>query len=135
MYPHLHKTPETTLDWFEALVNLTHYLRGPEGCPWDREHTAIEFATDAKEEVEELVDAMQSGDNRHAEEEFGDVFFVLLAAAAAAEHEGRFTLRNALERTHEKMIRRHGHVFGDTKANTPEEAIEAWRRVKKDEKR
>ena len=85
-------------------------------------------------EGEELVEALERGDNAHSEEEIGDTLFVLLASVAAAEAEGRFSLESALQRVHEKMIRRHDHVFGETKAQTPEEAIAAWDRIKREEK-
>jgi len=134
MYPHWTVTPETETSWFEALANLARYLRTPEGCPWDREQTAHDFARFTKGEVEELIEALASGDNSHAEEEFGDAFFCLLALAAAAEEEGRFNLHDAFMRAHEKMIRRHDHVFGDTKASTPEEAIAAWEKAKAGER-
>ncbi|HOD48605.1 MAG TPA: MazG nucleotide pyrophosphohydrolase domain-containing protein [Candidatus Hydrogenedentes bacterium] len=130
MYPHWRKRPETENDWFEALVNLARHLRGPDGCPWDREHTAAQFSADATEEAGELLDAFANGENAEVEEEWGDVFFVLLAAAAAAEAEGRFTLREAMEKAHNKMIRRHEHVFGDTKASSPEDAVNRWNQIK-----
>jgi uncharacterized protein YabN with tetrapyrrole methylase and pyrophosphatase domain len=134
MYPHWTKTPKTELDWLEALIALARFLRGPEGCPWDQEQTALDFGKYAKEEAEELVEALERNDNGHMEEEFGDTLFVMLATAAAAESEGRFTLKSALERIHEKMIRRHDHVFGENKATTPEEAIASWNNVKAREK-
>jgi len=68
-------------------------------------------------------------------EEFGDAFFVLLASAAAAEEEGLFTLRDALAMAHEKMVRRHDHVFGEVKAQTAEEATVAWNAAKAKEKK
>jgi uncharacterized protein YabN with tetrapyrrole methylase and pyrophosphatase domain len=74
------------------------------------------------------------GDAAHAREEFGDALFVLLAAAAAAEEEGLFELKDALALAHEKMVRRHEHVFGEVKAQTPEEATAAWNAVKAREK-
>lgn len=94
----------------------------------------MDFGKYAKEEAEELVEALERNDNGHSEEEFGDTLFVMLATAAAAESEGRFTLKSALERIHEKMIRRHDHVFGENKAMTPEEAIASWNKVKAREK-
>ncbi len=134
-YPHLEKTPTTEQAWFEALANLARYLRGPDGCPWDRTHSAEAFGKDAVEEAAELVEAFQKNDRDNIEEEFGDTFFVLLATAAAAEEEGLFTLHGALKRAHLKMIRRHDHVFGENKAETAEEALQAWDNVKADEKR
>ncbi len=134
MYPHWRQTPETEPDWFEALANLARYLRTPEGCPWDREQGAQDFARFTHGEVEELIEALAGQDHQHAAEELGDALFCLLAVAAAAEEEQRFTLHDVLTRIHEKMIRRHEHVFGSNKAATPEEAIAAWERVKAAEK-
>ncbi len=132
--PYLDHLPENELDWFDALLRLSRFLRGPDGCPWDREQSSLDFAAYAKGEADELVEALRSGNNSHAEEEFGDTLFVLLASAAAAEAEGRFTVRRALERAHEKMVRRHDHVFGGAKATTPEEAVAAWNKIKETEK-
>lgn len=133
-YPYLTKTPESEGEWFHALAQLARFLRGPNGCPWDQEQTSKDFAEFAAEEAQELVDAVRAGDSSHMEEEVGDTLFCLLATVAAAEAEGRFTLEGALQRIHEKMIRRHDHVFGETKAATPEEAIAAWNRAKSAEK-
>ena len=133
-YPHLEKAPETESEWFEALIALARYLRTPEGCPWDRAQGSADFARYLTDEVEELVEALKSGDKPHAREEFGDVFFTLLATATAAEEEGRFRLDEALEQIHEKMIRRHEHVFGDATAETAEDAIRIWEEVKRKEK-
>ncbi|MFA6244562.1 MAG: MazG nucleotide pyrophosphohydrolase domain-containing protein [Candidatus Hydrogenedentales bacterium] len=132
--PHLPHEPASEGDWFEALMNLCRYLRGPDGCPWDREQTSTDFARHSIGETEELLEALQGTDNAHAEEEFGDTLFVMLAAGAAAEAEGRFNVQRALERAHEKMIRRHDHVFGENKAATPEDAIAAWNRIKQQER-
>ncbi len=135
MHPHLDKEPSTELEWFEALINLARYLRSPDGCPWDRKQTSKNFADCLREEAQELDEAFESGDNDHIEEEFGDTLFCMLATAAAAEEEKRFTLAHALERIHEKMIRRHGHIFGDHEANTPEEAVDVWNKIKAEEKK
>jgi len=135
IYPHLEKQPETESEWFEALIALARYLRTPEGCPWDREQGAADFARFLADEVREQVEALDSGDNRHAREEFGDVFFTLLATAAAAEEEGRFRLGDALEQIHEKMIRRHEHVFGDATAETAEDVVRVWEEAKRKEKK
>jgi len=128
------KKRNTEIDWFEALAELARFLRSPEGCPWDRKQAAGDFARFAREELDELLEAFSENDVSNIEEEFGDVFFCLLAVAAAAEEEGRFTLKSALERIHEKMIRRHGHVFGDNKAETALDAMDSWNEVKAKEK-
>lgn len=129
-FPYLDRQPEDETEAFQALIALARFLRSPQGCPWDREHFTLEFSRFLHEETQELVEAVESGDNDHAEEELGDCLFTLLAAAAAAEEEGRFTLEQAMRRSLEKMIRRHDHVFGDDKAATPEEAVAAWEKIK-----
>lgn len=133
-YPHIQSQPETEPEWFEALISLARYLRTPEGCPWDREQSSADFAGFLKEECGELVEALGEGDDAHAEEEFGDVFFTLLATMAAAEEEGRFKFTQALRSIHEKMIRRHEHVFGDAVAKTAEDATRIWEDVKRRER-
>ena len=133
--PYISKAPENEMEWYQALADLARYLRTPEGCPWDREHNSRQFAAFMADESREYIEALDTTDHAHAEEEFGDCLFTLLASAAAAEEEGRFTLRGALERAHEKMVRRHDHVFGETKAQSPEDAVNAWNRIKEEEKR
>lgn len=132
--PHLKGQPHTEPEWFEALIALARYLRGPDGCPWDKVQSSVDFAGYLKGEAEELVEAARGTDNAHLAEEFGDTLFTLLATAAAAEAEGRLDLVQALQRAHEKMIRRHEHVFGDAKAETPEDAIRVWEEVKRRER-
>jgi tetrapyrrole methylase family protein / MazG family protein len=135
-YPHLKSAPKNEAEWFGALAALARYLRGPSGCPWDRKRHSSDFAGYLQEEAQELADAYADPpDNDNIEEELGDCLFTLLASAAAAEEEGRYTLEDALRRIHEKMIRRHGHVFGGPEAATPEDAMAAWERVKAEEKR
>ena len=133
-YPHWEVDPSTEPEWFQVLIALARYLRTPEGCPWDREQSAQDFTRYLAEEVEELRKALQSGDAGHSQEEFGDALFSLLAVAAAAEEEGRFRLHDALVGIHEKMIRRHAHVFGDAKADTAEDAVRVWKKVKEQER-
>ena len=133
-YPHIQTSPESEAEWFETLLALARFLRTPEGCPWDREQSSGDFAGFLKGECDEFVEALGERDDVHAEEEFGDVFFTLLATMAAVEEEGRFDLKNALSRIHEKMIRRHEHVFGDVVAETAEDAIKVWEEVKRREK-
>lgn len=134
-FPYIENKPADEAECFVALAMLARYLRTPDGCPWDREHFTLDFSRFLREEADELVEAVESGDNDHAAEELGDCLFTLLAAAAAAEEEGRFNLERALRRCLEKMIRRHDHVFGDEKANTPDEAVAAWKKIKEGEKK
>lgn len=135
MYPHFDREPQSETDWFEALANLARYLRTEDGCPWDREQSSADFAAFLTEESEELKEAIRDGDNAHIAEELGDTLFTALATAAAAEEEGRLSLKEVLRSIHEKMIRRHAHVFGDATASTPEEVMAIWRQAKDDEKK
>jgi uncharacterized protein YabN with tetrapyrrole methylase and pyrophosphatase domain len=132
--PHLTKDPQSEADWFGALIALARYLRGPDGCPWDKVQSSKDFAGYLKGEAEELVEAAQGTDDAHLAEEFGDTLFTLLATAAAAESEGRMDVVSALRAAHEKMIRRHEHVFGEAKAATPEDAVRVWEEVKRRER-
>ena len=134
-FPHLPENPQNESEWHQALIDLARYLRGPEGCPWDREQDALAFARYSKEEATEYLEALEGDDPLHMAEECGDTLFTLLASIAAAEAAGIFSYKDVLERAHEKMIRRHDHVFGENKATTPEEAIAAWERVKQEERR
>lgn len=133
--PHIRRVPKQEGDWFEALMDLARYLRTPEGCPWDRQQSSLNFAGFMKEESEELLEALRAEDNENVAEELGDCLFTLLAAAAAAEEEGRFKMEEVLKMAHEKMVRRHEHVFGENRADTPEGAIDSWNRIKAEEKR
>ena len=134
-YPHLTFEPHNERDWFAALAALARYLRTPEGCPWDREQTAADFARHLQGEVDELREALDGADAHAVEEEFGDTLFTLLATAAAAEEAGDFNFERALQAIHDKMIRRHGHVFGDEKAETPEDAVRVWNAAKEAERK
>jgi tetrapyrrole methylase family protein/MazG family protein len=133
--PHINKTPENEEQWFATLVRLARYLRSPQGCPWDRKQTVQSFARFLAEEAQELDDAVKDNDHEHIIEEFGDMFFCALMTAAVAEDEGWFQLRDALEKAHEKMIRRHAHIFGEHTAETSDDAVRVWERVKAEEKK
>jgi len=133
--PHIDQPPQSEPEWLQALVNLARYLRSPEGCPWDRKQTTLSFAQYAREEAAELVDACNQDNNDEIEEEWGDTLFTLLACAAAAETEGRFKILDALEKAHAKMIRRHGHIFGEHTAQTPEDVAQVWQRIKQQEQK
>jgi tetrapyrrole methylase family protein/MazG family protein len=132
--PHISSIPTDENAWFSALIALARYLRTPDGCPWDREQNSEKFAGYLKGEMDELIEALEENDGPHIEEEAGDVLFTFLAVVAAAEEEGHLTLEVVMEKAHEKMIRRHEHVFGEVKAETAEDAVEAWEEAKRKER-
>lgn len=119
---------------FADLVALMARLRGPDGCPWDREQTLADLGRYITEEAAEVVRAIESGDMEAVEEELGDLLFNLVHAARIAEEAGHFDMVRVVEGAKEKIVRRHPHVFGDAKAATAEEVLAHWNRVKAQEK-
>ena len=98
-------------------------LRDPKsGCAWDRERTLANILPSLKSEIEELEAALTANDGNAIHEELGDVFFNALMIARVAEETGLFSLDAMLRATAEKFVRRHPHVFGAVRADTPEAA-------------
>src|SRR6202142_3437634 len=106
-------------EWFAKLVALQARLRGPNGCPWDREQTHESLRKFLIEETYEVLDAMESGDPRKFSSELGDLLLQVVFHAILAEETGRFTISDVIESIHSKMVRRHPHAFGDATAATP----------------
>jgi MazG family protein len=115
---------------FRRLFEIVKTLRGPEGCPWDREQTPDTIRTNLIEEAYECVSAIQEGDDPNLEEELGDLFLVATMIAYMKEQEGSFRTTDALQHICAKLIRRHPHVFGDARKDTPDEVIEQWNHIK-----
>jgi XTP/dITP diphosphohydrolase len=97
-----------------ALIATVAHLRDPEhGCPWDLEQTHASLVPFVLEEAHEVADAIRHGDDRHLEEELGDLLLQVLLHARLASEEGRFTLAAVARGINAKLVRRHPHVFGD----------------------
>lgn len=124
-----------TLNHFESLLQVIKDLRGPDGCPWDQEQTHNTLTPYAIEEVHEMVEAIESGDNAHICEELGDVLFQVVLHAAIAEERGVFNIKDVIESIASKVIRRHPHVFSDVKVTGSAEVIKNWEEIKALEKR
>jgi MazG family protein len=122
-------------DWFEKLVALQARLRGPGGCPWDREQTHESLRKFLIEETYEVLDAMESGDAHKFSSELGDLLLQIVFHANLAEESGRFTISDVIESIHTKMVRRHPHVFGTVKAATSAEVLKNWEQIKAEERR
>lgn len=120
--------------WFAKLVALQARLRAPNGCPWDREQTHQSLRKFLIEETYEVLDAMDSGDPRKFSSELGDLLLQVVFHANIAEASGRFTISDVIESVHEKMIRRHPHVFGNVKASTPAAVLKNWEQIKVSER-
>jgi MazG family protein len=120
--------------WFEKLVALQARLRARNGCPWDREQTHESLRKFLIEETYEVLDAMESGDAREFSGELGDLMLQIIFHAILAEEAGKFSISDVIETVHSKMVRRHPHVFGDTKAVNSSEVLKNWEQIKASER-
>src|SRR6185436_10800491 len=93
-------------------------LRSPEGCPWDREQDHMSLRFHAVEEVYELMDAIEAGDDHEMLEELGDLLLQVVFHCQLARERKAFDFDQACTRIVEKLVRRHPHVFGDSKVKT-----------------
>src|SRR6266478_3471618 len=121
--------------WFEKLVAVQARLRAPNGCPWDREQTHRSLRTYLIEETYEVVEALESGNDAKFAEEMGDLLLQIVFHSQIAREEGRFTVAEVIREIHDKMIRRHPHVFGKTHAKDSAEVLRNWEQIKAEERR
>jgi tetrapyrrole methylase family protein/MazG family protein len=119
---------------FQSLVEIVAKLRGPNGCPWDKEQTQRTLTQYAIEEAFELVDAIESGNQSEVREELGDFLFQVILQAQVAKDEGHFNLTDVIQGLNEKMLRRHPHVFGDVAVQSTEDVWKNWEKLKAQEK-
>ncbi|TXK19535.1 YabN family protein [Homoserinibacter sp. GY 40078] len=126
--------PTTPHPKLEELVAVLAHLRAPGGCAWDREQTHASLVQYLVEETYELVDAIEAGDDRELVEELGDVLYQVIFHSDIAEEQGRFTLEDVAAHMTAKMVGRHPHVFGDAVADTPDQVMANWDRLKAVEK-
>ncbi|MEQ2006715.1 MAG: MazG family protein [Limisphaerales bacterium] len=109
-------------------------LRSPKGCPWDREQDHMTLRTHAVEEVYELMDAIESGDDQEMAEELGDLLLQVVFHCQLASERGAFDFDAVARRITEKLLRRHPHVFGDVKVKDVDEVWANWEKIKHSEK-
>ena len=125
---------EREKELFAEMMDIITKLRGPKGCLWDRKQTLESLAPNILEEAEEVSEAVKFNDLSNLCEELGDLLMVIFMQIEIAREKGLFTYSDVLAGAVKKFIRRHPHVFGDVKVNTPEEALAVWKRMKKEEK-
>jgi MazG family protein len=125
----------TAGEWFEKLVTLQRRLRAVDGCPWDREQTHATLRTYLIEEAYEVLDALESGEDAKFAEEMGDLLLQIVFHSQIATEEGRFTVADVIRGIHEKMVRRHPHVFGEKRAKDAAEVLKNWEQIKVEERR
>jgi tetrapyrrole methylase family protein / MazG family protein len=118
---------------FDQLLDIMARLRGPGGCPWDREQTRTSLKPFLIEEAYEVLDAIDSGETRALTEELGDLLFQVVFHAHIAQERGEFAMRDVLRGLVDKMVSRHPHVFGDAAVTTPGEALAQWETLKQRE--
>jgi MazG family protein len=128
------ETRLTAGQWFEKLVALQARLRAPKGCPWDREQTHSSLRTYLIEEAYEVLDALESGDDAKFAEEMGDLLLQIVFHSQIASEEARFTIADVIREIHEKLIRRHPHVFGEKQAKDAAEVLKNWEKIKSEER-
>lgn len=118
----------------EDLRKIIALLRSEQGCPWDREQTHESIRRNFLEEAYEACEAIDKGDWVLLREELGDVLTQVIFHARIEEEEGRFTLDDVADHTCKKLIFRHPHIFGDAKADDTQAVMEAWDKLKRQEK-
>jgi tetrapyrrole methylase family protein/MazG family protein len=121
-------------DWFEKLVAVQKRLREPGGCPWDIEQTHQTLRTHLIEEAYEVLDAIESGQDDKFVEELGDLLLQVTFHSQIASETDRFNISDVIQSIHDKMIRRHPHVFGETQAKDSEEVLRNWHKIKTQER-
>jgi MazG family protein len=119
---------------FERLVALQARLLAPGGCPWDREQTHESLRTYLVEETYEVLDALESGSAEKFADELGDLLLRIIFHSRLAEQAGRFDIGDVIEHIHNKMVRRHPHVFGTVYAPTAKHILKNWEQIKKQER-
>jgi MazG family protein len=120
---------------FDELVQLMQRLRGPDGCPWDRKQTLPSLKPFVIEESYEVVDAIDRDDRAALVEELGDFLLQAVFIAELTREEGSFDIYDAVTAIHDKLVRRHPHVFGDVEANDAEQVLVNWEKLKNEERK
>ena len=119
---------------FEELVEIMAKLRSDGGCPWDREQTHQTLRPYLIEEAYEVLDALDNRGDGDFRDELGDLLLQVVFHAQIAAEERRFDVHDVARAINEKLVRRHPHVFGDTRADTADEVLTNWEKIKREEK-
>jgi MazG family protein len=125
----------TTGERFERAVAIMSRLRGPGGCPWDREQTFDSIKPFTLEETYEVLEAIDNRDWTELTGELGDLLLQVLFYSQMAKEEGTFSIDDVLDRLSNKLVDRHPHVFGEVKADTSSEVLRNWEALKAEEKK
>lgn len=118
---------------FENLIKIMEALRGPNGCPWDKEQTRDSLKPFLLEELYELLEALDDGDPEKIKEELGDLLFQIVFHCQLSEEMGEFNISDVIDKIADKMVSRHPHVFGEKEVKTHCELLHNWEESKKRE--
>jgi len=121
-------------DELEKLLLLMARLRGPEGCPWDREQTMSSLRPFILEEAYELVEAINGGETESIREELGDLLLEIVFVNQIAAERKTFGMDEVIRGIHDKLVRRHPHVFETERVSSADRALERWEEIKEREK-
>jgi MazG family protein len=119
----------------DDLIAIMARLRSPTGCPWDRVQNHMTLRFHAVEEVYELLDAIEAGDDHELAEELGDLLLQVVFHCQLAEERGAFDFEKVARHIADKLIRRHPHVFGDVKVKNVDQVWANWEQIKQAEKK
>jgi len=125
----------TTGERFERAVSIMARLRGPGGCPWDREQTFDSIKPYTLEEAYEVLEAIDNRDWDELKGELGDLLLQVLFYSEMAQEQSTFSIDDVLDRLSDKLVHRHPHVFGDVKAETSSDVLRNWEALKAKEKK
>src|SRR5437773_10598588 len=116
------------------LLKVMAKLRSPKGCPWDREQDHMTLRWHAVEEVYELIDAIEAGDDHELQEELGDLLLQVVFHCQLAKERGEFDFEQVARHITDKLVRRHPHVFGNVQVKTVDQVWTNWEKIKTAEK-
>ena len=116
------------------LLKIMARLRSPGGCPWDREQDHRSLRWHAVEEVYELLDAIEAGDDHELEEELGDLLLQVVFHSQLASERGAFDFEKVARHIADKLVRRHPHVFGTVRVKDVDQVWANWEKIKQAEK-
>jgi XTP/dITP diphosphohydrolase len=118
----------------DDLLAIMARLRSPKGCPWDRQQDHMTLRWHAVEEVYELLDAIEAGDDHELEEELGDLLLQVVFHCQLAQERGAFDFEKVARHIADKLIRRHPHVFGQLRVKNVDQVWANWEKIKRAEK-
>ncbi len=119
---------------FRKLIEIVDTLMGENGCPWDNVQTRESLKPYLVEETYEVLEALDTNDPDQIKDELGDLLYQILFHSKISSKNNEFDIKDVLNNLKEKMVRRHPHVFKEGQINTPDQVIERWEEIKKEEK-